>query len=241
MIWTEQFQSEFVAAKRKAWRADPKLMIVLHGRGDSLDPFLHLPKEMRLPEMNYLFLNAPRKCDTGYSWYGLEPNHARGILRSRTKLHTLMEELAFQGWRSEDIFLFGLSQGCLMAGDLLMSYDRAFAGFLGISGYVWFFPKWSSQVNPLARKTPCIMTHGFDDKDIPIDETRAQVKKMQKNGFGIEWLEMNKGHEVETQFEAPLLGQWVRNQVERRLAHQARHHRKSMRISVRGFNPAVNL
>ena len=241
MIWTEQFQSRFVRAKKNSWAASPKLMVVLHGRGDSFKPFLHLPEEMRLPEMNYLFLNAPRKYDGGYSWYGLEPNHERGIMRSRSKLHHLMEELDVQGWRSEDIFLFGLSQGCLMASDLVMTYDRPFAGLLGISGYVWFFPRWSSKVSQTAKRTPWLMTHGFADEDIPIEETRAQVKRLQKNRFNVEWLEMNKGHEVETQFEAPMLGNWVRTRVEDSLAKMARHHRRRKVLSTSGLNPLVNL
>jgi phospholipase/carboxylesterase len=216
-------------------------MLVLHGRGDSYKPFLQLPEEMNLPEMNYLFLNAPRKYDGGYSWYGMEPNHEKGILRSRSKLHHLMEELDLQGWQSENIFMFGLSQGCLMASDLVMTYDRPFAGLLGISGYVWFFPKWSAKVSGSAKRTPWIMTHGLEDMDIPIEETRSQVKRLQKNGFSVEWLEMNKGHEVETQFEAPMLGGWVRNQVEKRLAYEARHHRRRQRLATGGLNPLVDL
>lgn len=219
MIWTDQFQSKFIPAQSRAWSARPKLMVVLHGRGDSLTPFLQLPEELKLPEMNYLFLNAPRKYDKGYSWYGLEPNHAKGIMRSRSKLHHLIEELGAQGWRPEDIYLFGLSQGCLMACDLVMTYDRPFAGVLGISGYVWFFPKWRSTFSRSALETPWIMTHGFDDVDIPIEETRAQVKKLQKHGIGVEWLEMNKGHEVETEHEAPLLGDWVRLQTSKSKTH----------------------
>ncbi|MEO0336557.1 MAG: hypothetical protein AAF202_09185, partial [Pseudomonadota bacterium] len=197
--------------------------------------------EMILPEMNYLFLNAPRKYDQGYSWYGMEPNHEKGIMRSRSKLHHLMEELDLQGWRSEDIFLFGLSQGCLMASDLMMTYDKPFAGLLGISGYVWFFPRWSQKVSPHAKKTPWIMTHGFEDEDIPIEETRAQVKRLQRNGMQLEWLEMNKGHEVETQFEAPMLGAWVRTQVKKSLTSQARLHRRKKKLPARGLNPLLNL
>jgi len=217
MIWTDQFDYEFIPAKSKKWARNPKLMIVLHGRGDSLKPFRDLPDELELPEMNYLLLNAPRKFDGGYTWYALEPNHAKGIQRSRQKLHTLIDQLRFQGWRTKDIYLFGLSQGCLMSCDLSMTYPEAFAGVLGISGYVWFFEQWRSKVSKATFKTPWIMTHGFDDRDIPIEETRAQVKKLLNAGVRLEWMEMVKGHEVETTFEAPMLGRWVRRQVARKL------------------------
>lgn len=215
MIWTDQFDYKYIPATRRRWGRHPKLMIVLHGRGDSLKPFRQLPEELELPEMNYLLINAPRKYDGGYSWYALEPNHKTGILRSRKKLHALMHELSLQGWESKDIFLFGLSQGCLMSCDLAMTWEKPFAGVLGISGYVWFFENWRRKVSPAAFETPWIMTHGFDDEDIPIDETRAQVKRLLRSGMKLEWMEMAKGHEVETTFEAPMLGRWIRRQVSR--------------------------
>lgn len=214
MASTNQFEYEFVPAKKHRWRRRPKLMIVLHGRGDSSKPFRQLPEELELPEMNYLLLNAPRKYDGGYSWYGLEPNHKKGILRSRERLHLLVEELVMQGWRTEDVFLFGLSQGCLMACDLAMTYPSRFAGLIGVSGYVWFFERWKSKLSKSIYKTPWIMTHGFDDEDIPIEETRAQVKRLLRTGLRVEWMEMAKGHEVEVTYEAPMLGRWVRRQVD---------------------------
>lgn len=213
MISTDQFKCEFIPAEKYRWRRRPKLMIVLHGRGDSTKPFRQLPEELELPEMNYLLLNAPRKYDGGYSWFGLEPNHKKGILRSRERLHHLIEDLELQGWRTSDIFLFGLSQGCLMACDLAMTYPKPFAGLIGVSGYLWLFEKWKAKVSSSLFHTPWIMTHGFDDEDIPIEETRAQIKKLWNAGLRVEWMEMVKGHEVETTFEAPMLGRWVRRQV----------------------------
>jgi phospholipase/carboxylesterase len=192
-------------------------MIVLHGQGDSLQPFLHLPEELALPEMHYLLLNAPQKYDTGFAWYDSEPKHRRGIENSRQKLSLLLDDLIEQGWPSESIYLFGLSQGGLMAFHLALTYPKKLGGVIGVSTYA-YFPKWWKQLlKPFHKKIPMIMTHGFKDRDIPLKEAHADARKFQSAGIPVQWFEFLKGHEVEENFEAGFLGNWIRYQVDSRL------------------------
>ena len=118
MVGTDLFKSEFISARKPS----EKLMIVLHGKGDSIRPFMAFDKELRIPNMNYLLLNAPLKFMGGYSWYGEPPYQKNGVLRIRAKMLQLMQELEEQGWKPENIFLFGFSQGCLVSADLAMNY-----------------------------------------------------------------------------------------------------------------------
>lgn len=208
---------KWIPSKSRKWRTNPKLLIVLHGQGDSLVPFLSLPEELRLPEMNYLLLNAPDSYDGGFAWYDSEPKHRKGIERSRQKLSLLMDDLIDMGWRSEDVFLFGLSQGGLMAFHLAMTYPKRLGGVVGVSTYIFFPRLWRELIRPFHKKTPMIMTHGFKDKDIPLSEAHADVRKLQSAGLPIQWFEFAKGHEVEIEFEAGFLGNWLRYQVESQL------------------------
>ena len=56
-----------------------KLMIILHGRGDSSDGFTSLPSFLDMKDMNYLLLDAPFEYFTGYSWYHLPQDQLPGI------------------------------------------------------------------------------------------------------------------------------------------------------------------
>ncbi len=57
-----------------------RLMIVLHGLGDSMEGYRWLPPALRLPWMNYLLANAPDEYYGGYSWFDFAgeplPGHA---------------------------------------------------------------------------------------------------------------------------------------------------------------------
>jgi hypothetical protein len=46
-----------------------RLMVVMHGLGDSLESYRMLPSEVGLPWLNYLLVNAPKPYGPGFSWF----------------------------------------------------------------------------------------------------------------------------------------------------------------------------
>lgn len=208
MISTELFASKFIPARRKS----EKLMIVLHGRGDSLKPFKKFNEELNIPHMNYLLLNAPRKFLDGYSWYGEPPYQAQGVLRIREKMFQLLADLEAQGWKSENIFLLGFSQGCLVSSDVALHYPKKLGGVVGISGYFHFFPRWKKEISPLAKRTPWLFTHGYQDDILPLETTKFGVEQLKEAGLKVQWVEMEKDH-VFKEEEYPLIKSWVQSQL----------------------------
>ena len=73
-------QTDFIPA---ADSASPWLMVALHGLGDSMEGYRWLPEALRLPQLNYLLVNAPDEYYGGYSWYDFAHDKRPGIVRSR--------------------------------------------------------------------------------------------------------------------------------------------------------------
>lgn len=209
MIDTELFDSVFLPS---AVPSD-KLMIVLHGKGDSLKPFRKFDQELNLPDFNYLLLNAPKKFLDGYSWYGDPPFQKQGVLRVREKMFRLLDTLKDQGWKPERTFLLGFSQGCLVSADVALHYPERLGGVVGISGYFQFYPRWRREISTSAVRTPWLMTHGTQDDVLPIEETRFGVGKLRSLGMSIDWVESDKEHVFEDD-EYPIIRRWVRSQLE---------------------------
>lgn len=208
MIQTDLFKTQFIAGKFNS----QKLMIVFHGRGDSLKPFRQFNEELGIPEMNYLLVNAPRRFLKGFSWYGEPPFQKQGVLKIRYKLICLLNQLEQAGWKSENIFLLGFSQGCLISADLALNYPKKLGGVVGISGYFQFFPRWRRHLAKSTLRTPWLMTHGHRDEILDIEDTRYGVNKLKNAGVNIDWVELDKSHTFEEK-EYPLIRQWVRNKL----------------------------
>src|SRR5690242_11076599 len=83
-----------------------RLLVVLHGLGDSSAGFHWLQDELGIDSLNYLLLNAPEPYYTGYSWYDID-NPLPGIERSRKLLARVLEQTAREGYSPDQTFLFG--------------------------------------------------------------------------------------------------------------------------------------
>ena len=125
--------TELIPAAEKNSR---RLMVMLHGLGDSIEGYRWLPEAMQLPWLNYLLVNAPDDYYGGYSWFDLN-DLAPGVQRSRKLLFNLLDNLRAKNFPAEQITLGGFSQGCLLAIEVGLHYPHRLAGIVGISGWVY--------------------------------------------------------------------------------------------------------
>ena len=190
-----------------------RLMVVLHGLGDSMEGFFWLPSLMALPNLNYLLVNAPDPYTIGFAWFDID-NPAPGVLRSRRVMQALFAELAAQGWESRDVFLFGFSQGCLISLDFALRHDQPLAGIVGVSGYIHEVESYAGktsagEIHPAAREQSWLVTHGLYDELLPIARTRGQMEQIRAAGVPIEWEEYPKGHTIDPEKEMDRIRNWV--------------------------------
>ena len=134
------------------------------------------------------------------------------VLDVRHKMLQVLEEVMEQGWEPEDIFLFGFSQGCLISADVALHFPHRLAGVVGVSGYFHFFPQWKRKVSARTRQTPWLLTHGSRDTTLPIEVTKFGVRKLERAGISVNFVEMNKGH-VLKENEYPLIRKWVKERL----------------------------
>jgi len=186
-----------------------KLIVVLHGRGDSMAGFAWLPEALALPGVAYLFCNAPDEYFGGYSWYDLPPDQGPGILRSRGLLRELLDDLRGRGWQPQDVLLFGFSQGCLMAIDVAARYPHRLAGVVGISGYVFFADELQTETTPEARETAWWVSAGTQDGVVPYALTAEGVESMRDAGLAVDWHAYQKAHTIDPARELPELRSWI--------------------------------
>jgi len=182
--------SELIPARERNSR---RLMVMLHGLGDSIEGYRWLPEAMNLPWLNYLLVNAPFDYYGGYAWFDLNEIEP-GVQRSRKLLFELLDSLPARGFPAEQITFGGFSQGSLMAIDVGLRYPHRFAGIIGISGWVNEPEKLLKELSPVAKQQRLLMTHGTGDPLLPIDQVRPQIPLLKAAGLRVEWREFAKVH-----------------------------------------------
>jgi len=192
--------------------ANPKsgrLMVVLHGLGDSMEGFRWMPEGMRLPWLNYLLVNAPDDYYGGYSWFDIN-NPVAGVERSRKLLFALLDDLRARKFAPENITLGGFSQGCLMTLEVGLSYPHRLAGLVGISGWVLDPQKLIRELPAAGLQQRVLMTHGTEDPLIPIAGVRTQIPLLKAAGINVTWREFDKAHTIAGEPELAVIREFVR-------------------------------
>ena len=174
-----------------------KLMIILHGRGDSAEGFRFFPQELGLDDVNYLLLNAPFEYYTGFSWYDLPPNQLPGIEYSKNVLTDILDTLFKDRFTPSQTILFGFSQGSLLTFEFGSRYKEVLAGYIAVSGYIYDEDKLLIDMNKDVNNGNWLCTHGYEDDVLPYQESRAQVETLLDGDFEIDFRAYHKTHTVD--------------------------------------------
>lgn len=203
-------ETKFIAAEEKSRR----LLIVLHGLGDSMAGFFWLPQTLHLPWLNCLLVNAPDPYYGGYSWYDFSGDAPSGVRRSSELLGALLDAQRDSGFPSEQTILSGFSQGCLMTLETGLRYPHRLAGLIGISGYVLDPKQLLHELSPVAKQQRILVTHGRQDPLIPFGDVKKQMEVLQAGGLALEWREFNKPHTIVDE-EVGVLRDFIQNCFEK--------------------------
>jgi len=186
-----------------------KIMIILHGRGDSSEGFTGLPPFLDIDEMNYLLLDAPFEYFTGFSWYQLPPDQLPGIEYSSKILTQILDTLFEDQFNASESFLFGFSQGSLLTFEFGARYKKVLAGYIAVSGYIYDADKLLQDLNPDVLKSNWLCTHGTQDNVLPFETSKKQVEILQDGGFSVEFKAYKKDHSIDRD-ELEYISNWIK-------------------------------
>ena len=186
-----------------------RLMVVLHGLGDSMDGYEWLPAALQLPWLNYLLVNAPDPYYGGYSWFDFMGDATSGIRRSRRMIFDLLDNQQHQGFPADQILLFGFSQGGTMTLEVGLRYRQVLAGGIGISGFVVDLEELISERSAIANQQRFLVTHGRRDPLLPFAEVKRQIARLQAEGMAIVWREFDKEHTIAGDEEITVIREYI--------------------------------
>ncbi len=199
--------SDFIPAQEKNSK---RLMIMLHGLGDSIEGYRWLPPALDLPWLNYLLVNAPDSYYGGFSWYDFVGDIVPGVRRSTALLFSLLDAQSDAGFPTEQTILGGFSQGCLMSLEVGLRTPHRLAGIVGISGYVCEPEQLLKELSPVARQQKILLTHGTQDPMIPFASVKQQMEMLKRAGLQVDWREFHKAHTIAGEEELSVIRDFIR-------------------------------
>jgi len=144
-----------------------RLMIALHGYGDSARNFSSVANELGLKNTLWVNLQAPEMLPfpgDGGQWYELfgQPHtQLRSSLEKvKTALSIVQKELKLDWSR---IFLFGFSQGAFVSLLSALEFPQQLGGVVALSGYLAQAHR-ITLPEPQRKQLPIFLAHGLHDQ-----------------------------------------------------------------------------
>jgi phospholipase/carboxylesterase len=186
-------------------------VIWMHGLGADGNDFVPLVHEMNLkglPDIRFVFPNAPRMPVTingGFAmraWYDIlgadlvRQEDEVGLRTSCARITTLIEREKTRGIPSEKILLAGFSQGCAMALMTAVRYKEKLAGVIALSGYLPLLGTTAAEHTRANLDTPFFIAHGTGDPVVIMARGTATRDALQQLGYQVQWHEYPMPHSV---------------------------------------------
>lgn len=156
-----------------------KMVILLHGRGGNASEMLGFAAEL-LPRANYIALQAD---DNAWYPYPFMQPRERNEPQLSAALDAIQRTITQSGKTTEDIILFGFSQGACLAAEFAARYPARYGGLVLCSGGLI-----GEQIQPPSSSldgTPVVVGCSMQDPHIPLTRVNETIAALQHAGAAV--------------------------------------------------------
>ena len=200
-------------APRKPGPGKPPLLVLLHGHGaDEKDL---LPMVARLdPRLAIASLRAPIQIrQGGYSWFSGNTDADLDDAR-RAVLESIEQIVITTNADADRVYVAGFSQGAMLALAMALTEPQKIAGAAVMSGRLAAAIRDRHASVDLLRGFPILVTHGTEDRQIPIRSARDIRQALKPLSVDLEYHEFEIGHSISDQ-TVSVLDRWLRQGLAR--------------------------
>lgn len=194
-----------------------RAIVLLHGFGAPGDDLVALADWMDVPGAAWVFPEAPMELGGLYgdsrAWWMIDlarlerdlargapseraDEHPDGLPEARAQVIALLDAVRDRlGLPDDRVVLGGFSQGAMLATDVALHTERAFAGLVLLSGTLLARSAWAPRMAARAG-LPVFMSHGRRDALLPYAAAEALRDLLAEAGLAVHWVPFDGGHEI---------------------------------------------
>jgi phospholipase/carboxylesterase len=160
-------------------------VVLLHGRGGSVEDILSLADEFYFPGVAYL---APQA--SGNSWYPLSflapiDKNEPWLTSALRKVQTTIQSLHDACIPTERVVVSGFSQGACLATEYVARHPERYAGLIAFTGGLIGPPDANLNHDGDLAKTPVFFGSGDPDPHVPWERVQQSANVLTKMGAAV--------------------------------------------------------
>ena len=174
-----------------------KVVIAIHGWTGDVSSMEPVARSLRLPDTKWVFPQAPYKSDkSGYTWFDGNDETGWKYKDSFKIISSLIQDLIDQGFKYNEIFLLGFSQGACLTMEWIIRQPFSIGGIIPIAGFIKYKDRFKIDANLENKETPVLLIHGDRDKVIFPEESEKALKLFDELGYSVNFNLVSAGHKI---------------------------------------------
>ena len=174
-----------------------KAVIAIHGWTGDVSSMEPVARSLGLPDTKWLFPQAPYKSDkSGYTWFDGNDETGWKYKDSFIIINSLIQDLVDQGFKYDEIFLLGFSQGACRAMEWIIRQSFSIGGAIPIAGFIKYKDRFKIDATLESKGTQILLIHGDKDEIIHPEESEKALKKFQSLGYEVNLHILSAGHKI---------------------------------------------
>ena len=174
-----------------------KILIMIHGRGGSAEDILSLSQHLLV---NDFALQAPQASQhTWYPYSFLSPpdKNEPGLSSALQILGEMVEDLKTQGFKSDQIYFLGFSQGACLALEFVTRNADKYGGIVALTGGLIGDKIYSENYKGDFKQTPVFIGSSDPDMHVPVERVKETTRLLTSMGARVsEKIYENMGHTI---------------------------------------------
>ena len=189
-----------------------KAIVAIHGWGGNKESFLPFVKNFKVNNVEWFLPEAPYLVDSDTanesielslqnnsqkkSWTYKKSNGTWEIYEPIKMLNNFFNNLIFQEYQSQNVYVLGFSQGAAVCYEYVMGIEKTLGGIFPIGGFLFKQSVGKSRVSSQNKNTPIIIGHGKKDEVVPIKKSKIAYDHILKEKANVKLVEYNGGHKI---------------------------------------------
>ena len=174
-----------------------KVVIAIHGWTGDVSSMEPVARSLRLPDTKWVFPQAPYKSDKGgYTWFDGNDETGWKYIESFKIINSLIQDLVDQGFKYDEIFLLGFSQGACLAMEWIIRQSFSIGGAIPIAGFIKYKDRFKIDATLESKGTQILLIHGDKDEIIHPEESEKALKLFQSLDYEVNLHILSAGHKI---------------------------------------------
>lgn len=177
-------QKNIIKAGKPAHEAKAAL-ILIHGRGGTAQNILNLAQELQVSDMALYAPQASNQSWYPYSFMAPDAQNQPALNSALQIIKETVNEVLNDGFKAEQIYFAGFSQGACLTLEYIASHAQHYAGAVAFTGGLIGRKLDPNRYTGNLSGTPILITTGDPDTHVPLSRVEESGKILQAQGAAL--------------------------------------------------------